>query len=124
MKKSCDILCLQETHSTPEDESLWELEWGNKILFSHGTSSSRGVAVLYRKLFKWKINDIRTDQHGRYVTCRININDVTVVLGNVYGPNDPCPNFFEQLIRGMYQQCNDIVLVGDFNCCARRAKRL
>ena len=41
------IFLLQETHSTIEDEKTWASQWGNKnIIFSHGSSNSKEVAVL------------------------------------------------------------------------------
>ena len=40
------IFLLQETHSTRESVALWEREWGGKIIFSHGESNIRGVALL------------------------------------------------------------------------------
>ena len=48
-KLKCDIIMLQETHSVSDDEVQWEREWGGKILFAHGTSQSKGVAILFRK---------------------------------------------------------------------------
>ena len=44
-KGSKSFILLQETHSKKEDELMWKNEWGAQILFSHGTSQSRGVAV-------------------------------------------------------------------------------
>ena len=42
----CFVL-LQETHSTKNDEHLWQKEWGSTIKFSHGTSNSKGFAILF-----------------------------------------------------------------------------
>lgn len=37
------IYFLQETHSTLDCETTWKENWGNNdIIFSHGTSNSRG----------------------------------------------------------------------------------
>ena len=40
-----DMFMLQETHSTVDTEKLWLDEWGGEIIFSHGTSNSKGVAI-------------------------------------------------------------------------------
>ena len=32
-RKRADVICFQETHSTPDDEKWWKIEWGNKIFF-------------------------------------------------------------------------------------------
>ena len=40
------LLCLQEAHSTPKNEKLFEYQWRGKVLFSHGTSSSKGYVYV------------------------------------------------------------------------------
>ena len=35
------LVCLQETYSTPKNEKLFKYQWRSKVLFSHGTSSSK-----------------------------------------------------------------------------------
>ena len=45
-----DLVLLQETHSTAEIELKWQHECGGQILFSHGNSSSRGVAIIVQML--------------------------------------------------------------------------
>ena len=32
--KKLDIICLQETYSTPEDVKKWKLQWGGEIIFA------------------------------------------------------------------------------------------
>ena len=44
-----NIILLQETHSTQENESDWKQLWGGEVIFSHGTSNSTGVAILIKK---------------------------------------------------------------------------
>ena len=46
--QSYDIVCLQETHSTPNIEKYWMSESRNKIYYNHGTSESRGCAIIFR----------------------------------------------------------------------------
>jgi hypothetical protein len=41
------LTLLQETHSSAKDEGIWEKEWGSKIIFSHGSTNSCGVAILF-----------------------------------------------------------------------------
>ena len=48
-KKSPDIVMMQETHSTKEQENRWSTEWGNKIYFSHGESNAQGVVIMFKK---------------------------------------------------------------------------
>ena len=44
--QKADFYCLQETFSLEEDEVIWASEWGEKILFSHGTKHSNGTGIL------------------------------------------------------------------------------
>ncbi|KAJ8043315.1 hypothetical protein HOLleu_10343 [Holothuria leucospilota] len=44
-RHSFDIIFAQETHSSINDVRCWTNEWGGKIIFSHGTTLSKGVAI-------------------------------------------------------------------------------
>ena len=46
---------LQETHSSLQYESEWLEQWESKILFSHGESNARGVAILISKQLDVKL---------------------------------------------------------------------
>ena len=53
---------------------------------------------------------------GRYIVCKITLNDHTLCLVNIYAPNENKPEFFVELfeiIREM--ECTHIVCGGDFN---------
>ena len=43
IKLKRDIILLQETHSTEKTETQWKNQLRSEIVFSHGSSSSRGV---------------------------------------------------------------------------------
>ncbi|XP_044022606.1 uncharacterized protein LOC122861790 [Siniperca chuatsi] len=38
-----------ETHSCASDATYWSTQWGDKILFSHGSNRSAGVAICFNK---------------------------------------------------------------------------
>ena len=44
--KKCDIIFLQETRSSLNNLKLWEMERVGKIIWSHGTTNNKGVAIL------------------------------------------------------------------------------
>jgi len=56
---------LQETHSTPNDEGKWRKQWKGEIFFSHGTSNSTGVAILFSKNSPFKVLKESKDTSGR-----------------------------------------------------------
>lgn len=45
--KKSNCIFLQETHSADSDVSFWSNQWGSKILFSHGSTRSGDVAILF-----------------------------------------------------------------------------
>ena len=47
--KDLHLILLQETHSACGNETIWQNERGGKIALAHGTSRSRGVAILRSK---------------------------------------------------------------------------
>lgn len=110
------MVLLQETHSTAEDELIWSNEWGRKIVFNHGTSSSKGVALLLDKNNPIKIETVRCDEEGRYMILDLNLEGFKFILVNVYAPNEDNPLFFSRLFENVESRQNDsMILAGDFN---------
>ena len=86
-KENSDIFFLQETYSTEEIENQWKKQWFGDIYFAHGSNHSRGVAILIRKSFDFKLKSIRSDEEGRYLILEAIIHDVPFLLVNIYAPN-------------------------------------
>ena len=114
--KNNDINILQETHSCSSTNGLWKNEWGTECIFSNGTKSARGIAMLFKKNFAGKIVDTIRDFYGRYILCKMEIADKTYCIVGVYAPNDDQPEFFRDLVKNIQFMDADQVLVGgDFN---------
>lgn len=112
------LTLLQETHSCEDDERVWSNEWGNKIIYAHGNTSSRGVAVLIDKqaAAEVKIEAIRIDPQGRFLILDVNINNIKFVLVNVYGPNEDDPQFYTKVFGMVDARENaSMIIAGDFN---------
>ena len=45
--QNCDIFFLQETFLEPKDESIWKSEWGGAMFFSHWSTHSKGLSILF-----------------------------------------------------------------------------
>ena len=114
-RPSCNVLCLQETHSTASEESCWCAEWGGKIVFSHGSSNSRGTAILFKKGFSYKIISSQSAEDGRVCSVLMNVEDVLILLVNIYGPNKDSPEFFSDICHTAGLQNDKLIIVGDFN---------
>ena len=89
---------------------------------AHGSSNSRGVAILFRKGFGCKIIKKIIDPSGRYIRIQAQINDENYFLVNVYGPNNDnqAVQFSDHLIdllrkEGLTYE-DKIIIGGDFNC--------
>ena len=55
------------TIDNKEVEKQWEREWGGKILFSHGSSNARGVAILFKSGLDIDVNSVKADTQGRFL---------------------------------------------------------
>lgn len=81
-----DIIFLQETHSTIQDQKIWASEWGGRILFSHSLSNSRGVLILFKRAYNPKVLNTVTDHEGRFLVVQLQCQTETITLINVYAP--------------------------------------
>ena len=69
------IFCLQETYSSPEDEKVWSAEWGGKIIYSHGTTHSKGVCILLNPSSPFSLSSIQIDPRGRFLIVKLTIEE-------------------------------------------------
>lgn len=120
-----NIICFQETHSQVDDEKIWKSEWGGNILFSHGTSTARGVCIMVKKNLNYQIVKSKNDAAGRIVACELeNIDDPTKTLTicNIYGPNKDSPSFFLEVIKITADMSSNLIIIGDFNAVMNVSK--
>ena len=82
------LLMLQETHSDINSEDTWKKELDGTIYFSHGSNSSRGVALLVPGKLNVNVNIECTeiDSEGRIlaINCHIENNPVAIIC--IYAP--------------------------------------
>ena len=102
--KKLDIICLQETYSTPEDVKKWKLQWGGEIIFAHGTSAAKGVCVLINNRSEVKISEINCDKNGRYIIVSLSHRECEFVLVNIYAPNHDNPEFLMNYLNRLLKQ--------------------
>lgn len=121
--QNANLIFLQETHSTVEQESQWKKEWGvNKMFFAHGSHNSRGVAILIKKGTDIQVKQSVIDPLGRFVILEAEVGDKKLVIANIYAPNNDRESvkFFRQVNLIMKEKNLDIeeniIIGGDFNC--------
>ena len=93
------------------------MEWGGRALFSHGTTASRGVAMMFRKGFYCDILSYKADSDGRWLFCDIRWNDTNFCVCGVYAPNKDSPGFWNEVMSMSTSFNEKLILIGDFNTC-------
>ena len=82
--RKTQCILLQETHSSDSDVKFWTNQWGDRILFSHGTNKSAGVAIYFNR-FPGDIITYRADGEGHWITVVLKVESHFLILTNVYG---------------------------------------
>lgn len=117
--KNC--ILLQETHSSNLDVNFWTNQWGDRILFSHGTNRSAGVAVLFNK-FQGDIITYEVDGDGHWIIAVLKVGNDFIIMINVYGhkTNSQNENMFEIITQTVSEfklvyPTDYIAMGGDWN---------
>ena len=112
-----DIIMLQETHSTEKSENQWRAEWGGQAYFSHGTSEARGVCILIKNNVDFELKNITKDKEGRFLQISGTLQDRSMSIANIYGPNKDDILFFSYIQEKTEAEETDFSIIGgDFNC--------
>uniref|UniRef100_A0A3Q3WVD3 exodeoxyribonuclease III n=1 Tax=Mola mola TaxID=94237 RepID=A0A3Q3WVD3_MOLML len=106
----------QPSYLEKADLLLLQKDWVGKVLYSAGSSSQRGVAILIRKNFNIKILKQQSDEEGRWLAIDAELFGIRYTFMNIYGPTADLPGFFVELSNEITQFGNSyVVLGGDFN---------
>ena len=72
-KQNYSIICLQDTHFTPQIEPYIETQWGYRCIFNSYKSNSRGVCLLFNNNFEFKIHNESRDEDGNLSAVQLTI---------------------------------------------------
>ena len=124
-----DVVALQETHhvSDAEGES-WAASgsgplhpWPGVSFWSHGTSASRGVALLIKHGCLASEVALRSrDESGRCIVVDFIMNENACSVASVYAPverQDRC-TFFTGVVQPVLPHDRLLLVGGDYNCVA------
>ena len=116
-RRKIGITLMQETHSESKDEKAWRNQWGGDIMFSHGSTNSKGVAILVAPKTGLQLTNGESDTEGRWVKGDIIWEEKKLSLISIYAPNllYPRVHLFED-IMGKLSITNNLIMAGDFNC--------
>ena len=118
--KKINVMLIQETHSDKTNEVDWRREWNGQIFFSHKSSVSGGVAILFSKdslLLSCHVQDI---VEGRLLMIKAVFESHTMVFLNVYAPTNGADRvtFFSKIdeVLNDLEAESFLFVGGDFNC--------
>ena len=111
-----DVVFLQEVHREDKLNSIWQTQWKNRILFANGQSNAKGVAIMLSKQLAPKVTEVIRDENGRFILCKLEQEESSFCLANIYAPNDQEPSFLEKISKKIEDMsCTFTILGGDFN---------
>ena len=119
-----DIVFLQETHVTFQEESRFNREWKGQIFWANFNSREAGTAILFSENFTPTVSHILKDLNGRAITVIANDGNSTFALCNVYAPSGGVnktarKDFFQNLktiLIDLNVNIDYYIIGGDFNC--------
>lgn len=130
-----DIILLQETHHRDTEQGLqWSREgagdgrpWPGATYWAHGTTASRGVAVLLRDRHDWdnlppEPCNLTTSEEseGRILRIDLSWGELPLSIISVYAPSlaEHRNDFYLNHLMHAIPQSRHILIGGDFNCVA------
>ncbi len=120
--RQLNVVFLQETHSTVDNEVDWKKEWDGEVCLSHKSNNSGGVGILFSKDFIPISFDIEEIVKGRLLKIQACFENVKLILINVYAPTVGTERvIFLNILNNVIRNCSDdcyMILGGDFNCTA------
>jgi exonuclease III len=60
-------------------------------MIHNSSKNSRGVAILYKNNLNFQIVQEERDEDDNFLLAKVVIHEQTVILGAIYGPNNPDP---------------------------------
>ena len=119
--RKTNVIFLQETHSTRDDEVDWGLWWEGDYYLSHGSNTSAGVAVLFSRSLQGVVLSTVEIVKGRALLIKAEIKGIIFAFVNVYAPNRGSERFefFGVLHNALLSYVEAgvcITMGGDWNC--------
>ena len=124
-----NIIALQETHFVKSDyDSFMKANWKGPIIYSEGTAHSKGICILFDKIFADENVNILFS-NDRFILCSLKVGSEKIYIGNVYAPNNDKEKitFYNRLERLIKEHLSEdqqkyLIVMGDFNCVMDKNK--
>lgn len=118
--KRINVMFVQETHSTVDNECEWRQAFNGEVILSHKSSLSGGVGILFSRSFlpvSFILDEIIP---GGFIKVTAVFEHVKLVFLNVYAPTNRSERMaFLNILSDTVKDLNDtdfMFLGGDFNC--------
>ena len=110
------IICLQDTHWLSQENTINQF-WDGEYIINGNKTNARGVAILFKKHFEYKIINKISDLEGNTLTVDLTLeNYFHIRIINLYAPNKDNPKYFKNIKNLVTNNPNDyLILCGDFN---------
>ena len=95
LQLNLSIICLQDTHLTADDENLLKLTSNCNCFISGSRTNARGVAILLKENFAYKVIKFGPDKDGNYIYVDMELENISLKIINIYAPNTDTPSFFK-----------------------------
>ncbi len=98
----------------------WKKEWGVQIVFCHGTSNSRGIAIHFPPTLDYNILEKHSDNDGWFLLLKCKFEEAIYIIVNCYAPTQQYKNDQINFINFIKKEINNvenenIIMGGDFN---------
>ena len=123
-KLPVQIICVQETHSRPENEAKWAREWAPVVVILNSATNvanaQNGVAIFINHS-NLQVSAVKRDLNGRVISMAVSTRLSTIQLIKIYAPANTIANkrsFFDSLHLHVTFKF-PIIMAGDFNMLDR-----
>ena len=111
-----DIYCVQDIHCSESQQVLFKRDWGGDMFISHGTTNSRGVAIMFSNNFECEVKEVKRSTNGNFIGLKIKTMDTDICLLTLYGPNTDEPDFYNEISEVINDfQTGSMIICGDWN---------
>lgn len=115
-KLKADVCLLQETKLSDSEHKKLKTQHFNQIYYAAYNSKKRGISIMINKNTPLIHKHIISDPEGRYIIISRTINNVSITIANIYGPNTDDPTFYHDFFTSLQDFLASIIIIGgDFN---------
>lgn len=116
-RKKVSVALIQESHLKAGDVQRFQNGRFKLIAHSCAQTKTKGVLILVDRRLSLSVDQVGDDGLGRFVYCKVRLNNVKVALASIYAPNVDDAAFLSDVSYTLLEMCDGYHLVvgGDYN---------